>query len=168
MKTISHIFLALTLLATAAMGACTGKENTTTPAAPENRMALSAQDTTVTTGLVTNFMDMVVAGDAHAAAAMLHTVDYDDEQHEPYPLTDQQIADLEPMLSTPVTSYEIAGCVFETPDRNEIRCRVTVDGRFTTNWYFKPVRYLGDWYLCVKDSSEGDRPASSTPADIAR
>lgn len=99
---------------------------------------------------------------------MLYTVDLDDMDKEPYPLSDEQIADLDAMLSMPVTDYEIVEYVFNTADSNEVRCKVTVDGKFTTNWYFKPVRYLGNWYLCIKDSAQGDRSLNSEQAEIAR
>lgn len=167
MKSLFTFIAGGVALAAVTLSSCGGKEQTTTLPV-ENNMVLTAQDTTVTTGLVSNFMDMLVAQDPQTAAAMLYTVDFDDPDCEPYPLTDEQIAGLQEMLSTPVTDYEIAGCVFDTPDSNEIRCRVTVGGRFTTNWYFKPVRYIGNWYLCLKDSSTGDRSLDSESAEIAR
>lgn len=167
MKSLLTIIAGGMSLAAVALSSCGGKEKAEA-LTPENRMVLTAQDTTVTMGLVSNFMDQILAQDPQTAAAMLYTVDFDDPDGEPYPLTDEQIAGMKEMLSTPVTDYEIVGCVFDTPHSNEIRCRVTVGGRFTTNWYFKPVRYIGNWYLCLKDSSVGDRPLDSESAEIAR
>lgn len=164
------ILLSAAALALAILGGCGEKKGgvAANPSPEENHMVLTSQDTTVTIGLVTDFMERIVSRDVKSAAAMLYTVDFDDPDGEPYPLTEEQVASLDGMLSMPVTGYEIAEYVFETPKSNEVRCRVTVNDRFTTNWYFKPVRYLGDWYLCIKDSSQGDRPLNSEQAEIAR
>lgn len=164
------ILLSAAALALAILGGCGEKKGgvAANPSPEENHMVLTSQDTTVTIGLVTDFMERIVARDVKSAAAMLYTVDFDDPDGEPYPLTEEQAASLDGMLSMPVTRYEIAEYVFDTAASNEVRCKVTVNDRFTTNWYFKPVRYLGDWYLCIKDSSQGDRPLNSEQAEIAR
>ena len=152
------------------LSSCKGKQSDATETLPaENGMVLTAQDTTITRGLVTTFMDRIVAGDKSGASQLLYTVDFDDENGEPYPMTEQQLAEMDDMLSVPVTGYEIADCVFDTPESNEIRCRVFINDRISTNWYFKPVRYLGTWYLCIKDSAQGDRSLSAEPpAEVAR
>lgn len=164
------ILLSAAALALAILGGCGEKKGgvAANPSPEENHMVLTSQDTTVTIGLVTDFMERIVARDVKSAAAMLYTVDFDDPDGEPYPLTEEQVASLDGMLSMPVTGYEIAEYVFDTAASNEVRCKVTVSDRFTTNWYFKPVRYLGDWYLCIKDSSQGDRPLNSEQAEIVR
>lgn len=153
------------------MSSCKGRQSdATTPVSPVNEMVLTAQDTTITRGLVSTFMDRIVAGDKSAATQLLYTVDFDDPDGEPYPVTEEQIAEMDQMLSLPVTRYEIADCIFDTPESNEIRCRVFINDRIPTNWYFKPIRYLGNWYLCIKDSSQGDRPLqdSPLPTEVAR
>ena len=164
------ILLSAAALALAILGGCGEKKGgvAANPSPEENHMVLTSQDTTVTIGLVTDFMERIVARDVKSAAAMLYTVDLDDPDGEPYPLTEEQLSEIDCMLSMPITGYEIAEYVFDTAASNEVRCKVTVSDRFTTNWYFKPVRYLGDWYLCIKDSSQGDRPLNSEQAEIAR
>ena len=108
------------------LSSCKGKQSDATETLPaENGMVLTAQDTTITRGLVTTFMDRIVAGDKGAASQLLYTVDFDDENGEPYPMTEQQLAEMDDMLSLPVTGYEIADCVFDTPESNEIRCRTS-------------------------------------------
>jgi len=134
----------------------------------ENRMVLTAQDTTVSVQLVRDFMNRVVAGNAGGAAELLYVVDYDDEDREPYPITLEQRDKLAPMLTMPVTDYEIVDCIYQSPECNEVQCRVTVNNSITTNWYFKPVRYLGTWYLCIKDSAQGDYTMEGKKTDIAR
>ncbi len=129
-------------------------------------MVLTGQDTTLSIGLVREFMNHVIAGDPDGAASMLYIVDYDDEDREPYPITLEQRDRLAPMLSMPVTDYEIVDCIYKSPECNEVQCRVNIGGRISTNWYFKPVRYLGTWYLCVKESSNGDSPMEGKKADI--
>lgn len=155
------------MLALVCFCSCGGEKKYSTPPQEELRMSLSKEDTTIVTGLVSEFMDRVVSRDKNAAAAMLYTVYFDDNDGQPFPLNDQQIANLDQMLSMPVTGYEIAGYVFDKPDRNEVRCRVRINGRIVTNWYFKPVRYLGSWYLCIKDSSQGDQSFDNRPSEVA-
>jgi len=157
------------MIAVACLCSCGGGDKAQTTATQEvNRMSLTKQDTVTVTGLVSDFMERIVNHDKDAAAAMLYTVDFDDSDREPYPIPDMQREQLDQMLSLPVTSYEIAEYAFESADQNEVRCRVRINDRFTTNWYFKPVRYLGNWYLCIKDSSEGDRSLNTEQAEIAR
>lgn len=169
MKKLLYAFVLMGVIVVS-LSSCKGKQSDATETLPpENKMVLTAQDTTVTRGLVTTFMDRIVAGDKSGASQLLYTVDFDDENGEPYPMTEQQLAEMDDMLSLPVTGYEIADCVFDTPESNEIRCRVFINDRISTNWYFKPVRYLGTWYLCIKDSAQGDRSLSAEPpAEVAR
>lgn len=169
MKSLS-VILPGVALAAAILAGCGGNKGgiPANPSPEENRMVLTSQDTTITVGLVNDFMNRIVERDTKSAASMLYTVDYDDPDREPYPLTEEQLSEIDRMLSMPVTGFEIAEFVFDTPESNEVRCKVTVSDRFTTNWYFKPVRYLGNWYLCIKDSSQGDRPLNSEQAEIAR
>lgn len=169
MKKLLYAFVLMGVIVVS-LSSCKGKQSDATETLPaENSMVLTAQDTTITRGLVTTFMDRIVAGDKGAASQLLYTVDFDDENSEPYPMTEEQLARMDQMLSLPVTGYEIADCVFDTPESNEIRCRVFINDRISTNWYFKPVRYLGTWYLCIKDSAQGDRSLSAEPpAEVAR
>lgn len=157
------------LLAVASLTACGSKESTSSQAAidAENKMGLTARDTTITLGLVDDFMHRLIDRDVKSAEAMLYTVDFDDKSGQPYPITDEQIAAYNRMLSLPVTDYEIAEYIFSSADQNEVRCRVYINN-ISTNWYFKPVRYLGNWYLCIKDSAQGDRSLNSEQAEIAR
>lgn len=146
---------------------CGGGNAAKTEAVPEeNRMVLTEQDTTISLGLVKTFMDHIVAGDKDAAVAMLYAVDFDDPDKEPYLINDRQLSEMDLMLSMPVKRYEIADYVFDTPEQNEVRCRVYISENAGTSWYFKPVRYLGKWYLCLKDSSQGDRSLGDKSDEI--
>ncbi|MBO5268297.1 MAG: hypothetical protein J6B13_06015 [Muribaculaceae bacterium] len=157
------LFVALCLCFTS----CGGSADKGSALPEENRMVLTQQDTTESLGLVRQFMDCVVAGDADGAASLLYIVDYDDEDREPYPLTLEQRDKLAAMLSMPVKGYEIVDCIYHSPEVNEVQCRVNVNDRISTNWYFKPVRYLGQWYLCLKESSNGDYTMEGKKADVA-
>lgn len=167
MKSLISIASVLLTVACIACSSCGRKADTAADANPENRMSLTERDTTMTLALVHGFMDYVVAGKTDSAAAMLYTVDFDDDDREPYPLTSEQRSELDDLFAMPVARYEIADQTFSTAEQNEIRCRVFVNDRVSTNWYFKPVRYLGEWYLCLKDSSQGDRPMSSKADETA-
>lgn len=147
---------------------CGGKKETNAVILPEeNTMMLTEQDTTATLGLVTSFMDHIVAGEKDAATDMLYTVDIDDPNQEPYKVTQEQLKEMDLLLSNPIKRYEIADYDFESAVRNEVRCRIFITDNVSTNIYFKPVRFLGTWYLCLKDSSEGDRPLGDKSKDIA-
>ena len=98
---------------------------------------------------------------------MLYTVDIDDPNQEPYKVTQEQLKEMDLLLSNPIKRYEIADYDFESAVRNEVRCRIFITDNVSTNLYFKPVRFLGTWYLCLKDSSEGDRPLGDKSKDIA-
>lgn len=113
------------------------------------------------------FMDHIVAGEKDAATDMLYTVDIDDPDQEPYKVTQEQLKEMDLLLSNPIKRYEIADYDFESAVRNEVRCRIFITDNVSTNLYFKPVRFLGTWYLCLKDSSEGDRPLGDKSKDIA-
>lgn len=129
-------------------------------------MSLTETDSVTTVQLVSNFMNCMLAGDVSLAANMLYSIDYDDPEGIPYPISDKEKQKLMDMLQIPVLKFEIADLTFYSPDQNEVRCRVYINDRISTNWYFKPVRYLGQWYLCLKDSSEGDPTLSDKSDEI--
>ena len=54
-------------------------------------------------------------------------------------------------------AYKIDNIQFKEAEDNEVRCTVYFTETRKTNWYFKPVRYLGNWKLCMKDSGMGDK-----------
>lgn len=168
MKYLLSLSLGAAMLAGLCLTSCgTRSAEHTESVAEENKMVLTEQDTTATLGLVKEFMDHMVAGEKDAAVAMLYAVDYDDFDQEPYQINDRQLEEMDLMLSVPVKRYEIADYVFSTPEQNEVRCRVYVSDNVSTSWYFKPVRYLGKWYLCLKDSSQGDRSLGDKSSEIA-
>lgn len=51
----------------------------------------------------------------------------------------------------PVANYTLEYIKFKNPNNNEIKCRILTSDNTKLNWYFKPVRYLGRWSLCLKD-----------------
>lgn len=167
MKSLLSIVSGIAVLIAACCVSCGRKADNAAVLPEENRMVLTRQDTTASIGLVRDFMDRIVAGDPDGAASMLYIVDFDDDDREPYPLTLEQRDRLAPMLSMPVTDYEIVDCIYQTPECNEVQCKVTIGDRISTGWYFKPVRYLGTWYLCVKESSNGDYTMQGKKPDIA-
>ena len=72
----------------------------------------------------------------------------------------------------PVENCNLSEChapflnyIFKEALDNEVRCKVILfpkndekDTRpNTTTWYFKPVRFLGEWKLCFRSSTQGDR-----------
>lgn len=167
MKALLHIAAGAAIVASLACVSCGGAENKAADP-QQNSMVLESRDTTISLGLVRQFMEHIVAHQPEQAADMLYVVDFDDEDREPYPLTLEQRDKLAPMLTMPVTDFEIVDYTYRTPEVNEVQCRITVNNRIHTNWYFKPVRYLGDWYLCMKESAQGDYAIQDKKVDIAR
>lgn len=158
-RIFSGIALAIAIALSASHTSCSDGKSAKAAADPgENRMVVTAKDSAAVSNLVTSFMNHVLLQEYDEALGMLCKTDFDDREGEPYPLPADNRKEIERMITLPVTGYEITEMVFDTPKDNEVRCRVELGGKIATKWCFKPVRYLGNWSLCVKDSSEGDRP----------
>lgn len=133
-------------------------------------MHVDGEDSLAIRNLVDKFMSLAIAGDYTGAFDMVYTNDPNDSNVEPTPLEgadfDAAVANLK---TFPITSYEIKNIIFDSDANNEVRCSVVINNDFNTGWYFKPVRYCGEWYLCVKNSLDGDQSLqkdSSTRRDI--
>ena len=117
-------------------------------------MYLTTKDTTAVKTLVTMFMDLTKRNSLDSAVALLRT---------PIPEQEPQSLDInkyqevvKTLRQFPVIDYEIEHVIFKKAEDNEVKCRVRIANGTYTNWYFKPVRYIGRWSLCLKDA--GDKP----------
>lgn len=120
----------------------------------ERDMYLTAKDTTAVKTLVTMFMDLTKRNSLDSAVALLRTPI---PEQEPQSLDINKYQEVVKTLGQfPVIDYEIEHAIFKKAEDNEVKCRVRIANGTYTNWYFKPVRYIGRWSLCLKDA--GDKP----------
>lgn len=115
-------------------------------------MHLEARDTVAVQTLVALFMDWAKAGKVDSAVMLLRTAEL---YKRPQPLGREAFRTaLETFGQFPVEDYEVEHIVFRRAYDNEVKCRVrTPEGRYI-NRYFKPIRYLGCWSLCLKEKED--------------
>ena len=101
------------------------------------------------TDLVTMFMDRMKSGHPDSALMLLRTAKPD---CEPQGLNREGFIEfMKTYRQFPVANYTLEYIKFKNPNNNEIKCRILTSDNTKLNWYFKPVRYLGRWSLCLKD-----------------
>ena len=135
----------------------------------DRTMALSAKDTAAVLDLTCRFMDAVKEQRYADAVILLHTLKADDAFAQPELLDNDQLETaMQRVKMFPVHSYRIDGYTFKKAYDNDVRCKVflsppAADGQtVSTVWYFKPVRFLGEWKLCFRSSEQGDRSFEGT------
>lgn len=141
------------------LGFAACREGQKTPATAKGttngaEMLLTAKDTAAVETLTKMFMDRAKRGRLDSAAMLLRTYEL---HRQPQGLDSAGFREVMATLGQfPVADYEIKAIVFHRPEDNEVKCRVRIANGTYTNWYFKPVRYIGRWSLCLKDA--GDKP----------
>lgn len=121
-------------------------------------MRVTRQDSVAVTNMVTHFMDYLKEDKCDEAAAMIYELRQDDPREEPVILDEQAWKQMISYLKgLAVSEYHIEHILFKRANDNEVKCSIRVADSYTTNFYLKPVRFLGNWYLCLKDSSAGDK-----------
>ena len=142
------------------------KEERDDPSTVKQTMALSKKDTIKVLELTNQFMTAVKEQRYADAAIMLHETKADDPFAQPELLDNTQLKSvLHRLKAFPIYDYSITDYIFKEALDNEVRCKVILfpkndekDTRpNTTTWYFKPVRFLGEWKLCFRSSTQGDR-----------
>lgn len=128
-------------------------------------MALNKKDTIQVLELTNQFMTAVKEQRYADAAMMLHEMKANDSFAKPELLDNAQLASaLQRLKIFPIYDYSISDYTFKEAFDNEVRCKVVLFPKTdaedtrpnTTTWYFKPVRYLGEWKLCFRSSAQGD------------
>ena len=139
------------------LGACrekTKNEKSSEEARPnlERAMRLTAQDTVAVKTLVATFMDLAQRRRLDSAVMLLRTAKL---HQQPQPLDANARKEIVDILGKfPVSDYEIVHIAFKNAGSNEVKCRVYAQTGHSTNWYFKPVRYIGRWSLCLKEAED--------------
>lgn len=147
------------------------KTETDSWATVKHLMVLSQKDTIQVLDLTNQFMTAVKEQRYADAAMMLHEMKADDPFAQPELLDNEQLKSvLQRLKAFPIYDYTISDCIFKEAFDNEVRCKVVLFPKTdkedmrpnATTWYFKPVRYLGEWKLCFRSSAQGDRTFHSS------
>lgn len=123
-------------------------------------METTNTDSVAVRKLVKDFMDQIVAGEYDMAANMLRdTYKTDSATGKPLDLSPEvRNAYLTTFKEFDIKDYSIRQITFSDYKDNEVKCEVILENGIPTNWYFKPIKCIGEWYLGMRDTSRGDRP----------
>ena len=136
-------------------------------------LAMTDQDTTAVVNLINQFFGMVESGNITDAVSMLYQDCDSDVYAEPELLDNEQIRRTTTLLKAlPVVNHRIEYIKFSETYANEVKVSAIIaeaeDGmpEVKTVFYFKPVDFMGNWRLCLVNSTEGDqRLISNEQAD---
>ena len=128
------------------------------PAVVHEGMYLQQRHTLQVMTLVTDFMNALKDKRYADAVVMLHKVDPASPYSEPQLLDNDEIdKTMSELKHFPICNYEIKDYTFKITYDNEVKCIVETEPASTSgnsqklNYRLKPVRYLGSWFLCLKN-----------------
>jgi len=142
--------IGLLLLLALALGACRdkSKKSEIVYATNPNEMIVRAKDSAAVETLVTMFMERMKAGHQDSALMLLRTVK---PNSQPQGLNREEFVEAMKVLNQfPVADYTLEYIKFLSPENNEVKCRIQTPDNRSISLYFKPVRYIGRWSLCMK------------------
>ncbi|MFR3332296.1 MAG: hypothetical protein ACLTSL_19550 [Odoribacter splanchnicus] len=117
-----------------------------------NEMIVGSRDSAAVVTLVTMFMERMKAGHPDSALMLLRTAKPD---CQPQGLNREEfVGAMKTLKQFPVADYTLEHIKFLNPNNNEVKCRIRTPNDTRINLYFKPVRYLGRWSLCMKGLGE--------------
>lgn len=118
-------------------------------------------DSTRVEELITEFMELVKSGEYDLAIDKIYLQDENDIYAQPASFSDESRKGLKTMLEfNPVYSYYLEDYIFKTASETQITVNIKVadfngkDSGRTTKLAFYPVCYVGDWILCMRQSSK--------------
>lgn len=118
---------------------------------------LDSEDTLAVEKLINNFMTYAQNKQYGQAVAMLYKADPENAWNEPLQLSNEEMNEVILLLKRfSFGGYRISNMKFESALMNEVKCAIVENDTMPTvisNWYFKPINYLGGWRLCLLDSS---------------
>lgn len=164
MRTRNLIFALCSAVLIMAMASCSSCSKEEKPAPQQTRFeqGMTAEDTAAVEELIDEFFQYAIDKKFADAAAMLYR--YDKKRTMPELLNNEEMADVRTMLrSFPMVDYRIEYMKFSKSDRNEVLCYVIMkraEGNMpeiSTKMFFKPVRYMHKWYLCLMNTEYSDR-----------
>lgn len=126
-------------------------------------MIVTHSDSTLIQLKIKEYFDYIKNSKVDSALDLVYTVIANRMDAMPVKLDEDEKKDLRFMFKTfPVYDFTIDYMTFVNECTTEVRCSVLVTDPATDQKpryhaiYFKPVRYWGEWYLCLKDSEYGD------------
>lgn len=122
----------------------------------QNEIVMNKQDTIKALSLVTDFMEALKGKKYADAVVMLYKIDTENYFAEPELLNNEEIeAAMQSLKAFPIKSYTIRDYQFKFSYDNTVRCGIEVEKENgdSQNMTFalKPVRYLDQWRLCLRD-----------------
>ena len=142
-----------------------GSEQKQTSNRTEFEESLTNSDSIAVRDLIDKFFTAAINEDYSTAAAMLYKIDPEDVDREPTVLDNEEMKGVKVMLSTlGIISYKIDYIKFHQRYSNEVKCTAIMQeasdysAEIKTHLYFKPVAFLGNWVLCLMNTSTGDNP----------
>lgn len=142
--------IGLLLLLALALGACRdkSKKSEIVYATNPDKMIVGARDSAAVKTLVTMFMERMKAEHQDSALMLLRTIK---PNSQPQGLNREEFVEAMKVLSQfPVADYTLEYVKFLSSENNEVKCRIQTPDNKSINLYFKPVRYIGRWSLCMK------------------
>ncbi len=142
-----HILCVIPLLVCSCMSA--SKENKSIEQPAETKMYLCQADTSAVIGLVNTFLSFYKDGRYSDAAAMLycHPVGHT----SPEMLDNEQLqSTISTLKSLPIVGFKISNIEFNYAEDTSVKCELFINDYKTIGMTFSPVRYLGQWKLCLK------------------
>lgn len=145
------------------LGSCKKSDKPKGPQPTEFEQGMNAKDTLEVKQLVDKFFSYVKAKNFNEAAAMLYRNDEGDN-HEPSELDNEQMEKVKGLLeAVPMIDYEIEYIKFDEAYDNEVLCNVIIAEAhddmpaMKTKMFFKPIKVMDKWGLCLMNTEYGDR-----------
>ena len=159
----SYIYFFLIVLTTFCVGSCK-KTKQESPQLRPFAETITNEDSVAITRLVDQYFNYQIKGDYYEAAAMLYRPNAENKDFMPEPLEQEALESIvKSMQYVPVLEYSIEYLKFGQTYDNEVMVKITmIKGQnglpdVTSKVIFKPISYLGNWFLSVLDSSSGDK-----------
>lgn len=165
---VGFLLLSIFVISFSSCSSCSSKQDKNKPGeAPVTafEQTLTNQDSVQVTQEIDHFFTLWQNNKLDEAVAMLYKADNDDRRQEPRVLNNQEIAAQKGLMnSIRVASWNIDFLKFSESDDNEAKVTVTMNEAtesspaLTTVFYFKPVKVVDVWKLCIVDSHNSDHP----------
>lgn len=114
-------------------------------------IVMTPEDTVMVTNLVTKFMDALKDKRYADAVVMLYKINPQSPYAEPELLGNDEIEQVMTDLKRfPIREYQIKDYKFNICYDNLVRCTIDTESTSQLTFALNPVRYLGEWRLCLK------------------
>lgn len=164
-KTFSIFRISLLALLLFSVVSCKDKKPAQGPQPTEFEKGLTNEDSTKVAESVTGFFENVKNGNLDDAVAMLYKANNDTLSEEPQPLGNADMKRVKAMLNSfPIVRYNIDFIKFSERTDNEVKVTAVIAEahdnvpEIKTVFYFKPVKFMDGWKLCLIDSHNSDYP----------